>query len=353
MEIKGDFLGFEFNGYRSEDLGIVRTSDGDRYNENLHPEINDITAEVPGMDGNYYFGSTFGVKNFTINIAFDSLTEGQFRKLRRVFGIRNVAPLIFDERPYKRYLVKLANPIELNYICFDEDEKLIGTARDGVRRDSDSPTGWEQVIPYVKTGNKIKVYKGEGTIEFIAYFPYAKSTFKEIPTGRENEDWVAASGILSSSNYSAFDTYDNETGEIKVYNPGDVETGFRLYIPFSEPSGGKRTLAQTTLTYIVNEQNIAELIINAIEIDTESNSDLGILIDTNTGLITGVSVAPVGGVNSTYTTSGNLYNQYVSLGNFFKIQPSIAVNNSGVDNSSIEITGGNNGIQIFYDYLYF
>ena len=54
-----DFLGFSFAGKHSwDDFGLIRTSDGDRYNENLAPTMNDKTAEVPGGDGMYFFGST-------------------------------------------------------------------------------------------------------------------------------------------------------------------------------------------------------------------------------------------------------------------------------------------------------
>jgi hypothetical protein len=34
-----DFIGFTFNGKHSSELGIVRTSDGSRFNENLLPTI--------------------------------------------------------------------------------------------------------------------------------------------------------------------------------------------------------------------------------------------------------------------------------------------------------------------------
>ena len=77
----GDFTGFEFGGVHSSDLGITRVSGGDRYDEQLHPEIKDRTVEVPGLNGEYYFGSDFGTRTFDIEIAFDLLTEELFRKL--------------------------------------------------------------------------------------------------------------------------------------------------------------------------------------------------------------------------------------------------------------------------------
>ena len=71
-----DFLGFTFNGKHSlYDLNVYRVSDGGRYNDNLSPELQDKTAEIPGGDGAYYFGTTHKSKKFSINIAFDGLTE--------------------------------------------------------------------------------------------------------------------------------------------------------------------------------------------------------------------------------------------------------------------------------------
>ena len=51
-----DFIGITFDGKHSiDDFGIYRTSDGNRYNENIIPPFNDKTADIPGGDGQYYF----------------------------------------------------------------------------------------------------------------------------------------------------------------------------------------------------------------------------------------------------------------------------------------------------------
>lgn len=379
----GDFLGFEFGGVRSEELGITRVSGGDRFDEQLHPEIKDITAEVPGMNGEYYFGSTFGTRTFDIEIAYDSLTEEQFRRLRRVFGTKDIKKLIFDERPYKYYMVKIESPIELSYICFDESKKHIdtsGTAK-GVRwiyqdrevpiidEETGEPTGEtetitervkETIYPYVRDEGTQRIYKGEGKISFKAYFPFAKSVYKVLPETEEGSDWVISSGILSAEDYNNIDTYS--AGTIKTYNAGDIETGFRLYCPgISE---------ELQLIYSLNNQTIASLTLNPFNV---KEGDNGFIIDTNTGLITGVvnSTMRIPQINNEtgeieevvetnqaihidcygnvfYTTSGNLYNRYIKNGSFFKLQPNIQS-----DNATITISGATDTPQIFYDYLYF
>ena len=57
MALSGDFIGFTFNNIHSSDMGIIRTSDGSRFNENLLPTFADKTVQVPGGDGIYYFNS--------------------------------------------------------------------------------------------------------------------------------------------------------------------------------------------------------------------------------------------------------------------------------------------------------
>ncbi|MBQ6628104.1 MAG: hypothetical protein IJH65_04730 [Methanobrevibacter sp.] len=66
MALSGDFIGFTFKGVHSSELGIIRTSDGSRYNSELLPSFNDNTVAVPGGDGTYYFGSYYNQKIFPI-----------------------------------------------------------------------------------------------------------------------------------------------------------------------------------------------------------------------------------------------------------------------------------------------
>ena len=280
MVVKGDFLSFKFDGHDISEFGAVRTSGGDRYNDNLQPEIKDITAEVPGMHGQYYFGSIFGNKIITVSFAFDSMTEEQLRKMRRVFACGQISDLILSECPYKKYLAKIESPIELSYICFDEPMKRVQQPRDGVRKINDreyhriiiDPTteeevdevyyarGPELVTPYeyVYEDGQIKyhrVYKGEGTINFICYFPFAKSVYKTLPivTTAETDpysinydpyvanidEWKESSGLLTETAYNNANIdsqipYLEEANAtcIPIYNPGDIATGFRLYCPF-------------------------------------------------------------------------------------------------------------------------
>lgn len=101
-----DFYGFWFNGHHSSEFGIVRVSNGSRYQSNLVPAFQDKTVAVPGGDGTYFFSSNYTNRTFSINFATDSMTEFQYRVFRHHFNGKDTGPLIFDEEPYKVYTAK-------------------------------------------------------------------------------------------------------------------------------------------------------------------------------------------------------------------------------------------------------
>ena len=364
----GDFTGFTFGDWHSTNpttgiVTVLRVSSGDRYEEQLHPEIKDRTAEVSGLNGQYYFGSDFGSKTFDIDIAFDSLTEEQFRQLRRVFGTKEIKRLIFDERPYKYYMAKLESPMELSYVCFDEPKKHIdmsGNARgvrwidethaeDVIDEETGEPTGEtieitervrETIYPYVMDEGVQRIYKGEGKISFICYYPFARSVSKKLTTTEEESGWAISSGILSENDYVTNQIDEFVNGQINLYNAGDIETPCQIYCPFDN----NNKINSLEIIYYANsiDDGLTGMTLSNVTRSNASN-DIGILINTQTGLIQGVtSLEPL-------ITSSFLYNKYITGGSFFKLQP----NMSYEDGAKLVIEGVNNDIQIFYDYLYY
>ena len=311
IALKGDFIGFSFNGYRSEELGIVRVSDGSRYDEDLLPTSQDKTVQVPGGDGFYYFGSDYTQRQFSINIAFDELTEAQFRKLQQVFGTKELGKLIFDERPYKYYMVKSGNP-QLKYICF------------GKERDP-------------------RIYKGEGTLTFTAYYPFAKSVFKFLEkTQKEGkevyvlqstysniEEWAEASGMKAQS---ALDKVPKNPTEgvypISVYNAGDLEADFILKFNGAPSSAINIELSQQNVAGKKGFLNLKNFGLKG--------TDTGFQINTKTNLIEGFNTKGLTGV---------LYNENIIQGDFFKIPPQ-------EEGLKISITGAT-PTEIVYDYIYY
>ena len=138
-----DFQGFRFGNVHSEDLDLTVVSSGSRYKKNLLPEPNDYSVDIPGGNGKYYFVKTHQVKNFSVNVAFDKVSEENFRKIAQLFANDKLQDLVFDEMPYKTYRAKIQSNPDFSYVCFTDKDT-------------------EQ-----------RVYKGEGTLQFICYFPYA------------------------------------------------------------------------------------------------------------------------------------------------------------------------------------
>lgn len=189
---RGDYMGFTFNNVHSSSLGIVRTSDGSRFNENLLPTIQDKTVQVPGGDGTYYFGSYYTQRQFSVPFAFDNLTEEQIGEIKRVFGDKQIHELIFDERPYKVYSAKVTGTATIKYIPFAE-------------------------------GSTNRLYKGEGTIQFTCYFPFARCRFK---TKEEYNDIPEYSGLTSEEKENRINEWWTASCIERGGNFGDVPASF-------------------------------------------------------------------------------------------------------------------------------
>ena len=167
-----DFIAFAFGDFDSKSFGIVRTSNGDRYNIHLSAPMNDVTADVPGSDGQYYFGTFHKPKVFDVSFAFDHLTRRQLRDLKKAFTGKEMRELCFAEEYYRIYMAKVTSQPNIKSLCFDEDGE--------------------------------EIYKGEGNVQFTAYWPYARD--------------------IQSSSYTGTATENGIT--ITVENEGDIPTTF-------------------------------------------------------------------------------------------------------------------------------
>lgn len=295
MALSGDFIGFTFNGVHSSDMGIIRTSDGSRFNENLLPASTDKTVQIPGGDGTYYFGSNYTQRQIPISVATDELTETQFRQLKQWLGDKQIHPLVFDEAPYKTYMVKTSSIPTLKFICFDNITK----------------NNSEMVVN--------RVYKGEGSLQFIAYFPFARCTKKYLSeyTDSNKEEWADASGLLSTQG-----SYDGTGTTINLYNPGDLETDFFAYY-------ARTSLSALTKIYINS---------NILNFDFSNNDNV-----TDTYIRVNSKANLIEGCDENFKPTGTLYNKFITSGDFFKIPTG----------ESQLLSVGANCVKIEYDYLYY
>ena len=240
---QGDFLGFTLGETHSSQLNITRVSSGDRYDDDLLPRFKDTTVEVPGGDGTYYWNTYYQQKPFTLNFAYDDLRDEDLRTLRQLFGYKGIRPLIFDELPYKKYMVKVAAPPQFKYICFDYQD--------------------------------MRLYKGEGSVQLVAYYPYALAT---------------RSSVLIDKN------------EAPINNVGDLPAQLKIYFAFN---------GNNITSFSISLRDLEDNLLGKLSFDSinQQENDAYIMIDSYTHLVEGL--------DEHFHKTGNLYNKYIKNGDFF------------------------------------
>ena len=406
--IKGDFIGFTFNGIHSSELGLARVSDGSRYTENLFPTTQDKTIQVPGADGTYYFGSYYTQKPFNFPVVFDNMTEEQFQRIKRIFGDKKIHDLIFDETPYKVYRVKSTGTPNLKYVCFNKDFDEFDRAFNSERR-------YETKDDLYEVGARSpygRIYKGEGQLSFTAYDTKARSRFKYIDeytlqtipewgsmdNASANKvhynlyDWMDsvrlkqsnASKVFNNTNYQI----DKATNSgVMVYNPGDFPTHFNLYFLFNGQFNGcllNSSLATEIKGYLELKPFTLKTGDEGIRINGKLNLIEGIIEDESSAKYTRVKNTrdkhpnqeewwEYNEVNERYQQSqdlnpisekkyyvrtvkyiptGTIYNEYIKAGDFFQIPITSELTwlqISPLSGSSFVM----DKVVIEYDYLYY
>jgi len=338
-----DFYGFSFCGHHSKDLHIVRTSDGSRYSENLSPNFQDVTAQVPGRDGTLYWDSFFTNKPFSIKFAFDSLSETDLHTLKTVFNPRAEGWLIFDEVPFKRYWSKVQGPAQISYVCFDE--------------------------------NSARVYKGEGTITLICYEGIAHARahfladFRSDPLTVDNiDEWKDGTRMKNTTeregaavNYDQpiSPTVENHNRTI-IFNCGDVEADW---------VGVVNVIGDYNLPVWIRLSNNHGTYLQTLKLQdnyTLEEGDNYLIFDSRSGLIQGASDIHYHQSSEkkpcinycTYDLTGTLYNKYIERGDFFKIP--VSVLESGASPYSADyaiyfndVDGDPTHTDIYWDPLYY
>ena len=256
-----DLTGFKFGDYHSSQFGLIRVSNGSRYNEYLLPTLKNTTTDVPGMEGTLYFGTQKTTRSFQVDMAFDSLTEEDIRDIRE--WLTGAHSLIFDERPYIQYMCILNSAPQLKYLTFEE--------------------------------NGERIYKGELSVNFVSYLPYGYSIdgkkFIDDFLDENFEEWSNASHLAYKNFYEGetLRTYDKfEGNNVYVYNGGDVEADYVLTCYFSEGA-----TAKISMNDIFYEFSLRAKSANSTHLELSVNSKLQYArcrdVNIANGVITGIS----------------------------------------------------------------
>lgn len=303
--LSGDFIGFSLGDTHSTSLGIVRVSDGSRYNENLLPTLADKTTQVGGADETYYFGTDYTQKSITIPIAFDGMTDAQFRQLRALCASKKLQKLVYDEAPYKYYMVKSTGNPTIKYVSFDEYDAEGNIAR--------------------------RVYKGEGSLTFTAYYPYARCEHKFLDDEyyaqfKTIHQWKAASGLKETKgNLDFWYNTDNMGWKIPTYNPGDLEADYKLYFPYDE---------EKKIFGLLNVSVNGTILGFGSTFARLDEKDAHICVDSHANLVYGV--------DANFNQTGTLYNKFLTSGEFVKIPLGESIIESNIAPSKLD-----------YEYIYY
>lgn len=146
-----EFIGFSFDGKHSSEFNLTVVNPS-MYSENLFSDFDDRVVEVAGKDGVYYFGTQVRTKPLRISVAFDNIDGKNKRDIVNWLQPRKVGKLIFDESPYKYYVVKISSSPVFSFIPFSIND----------------------------SGNNKHVFKGSFDIEFSSFEPYGYSEYSTV-----------------------------------------------------------------------------------------------------------------------------------------------------------------------------
>lgn len=328
------FTGFTFNNIHSSTYNILRVSGGDRYEILMNPPQEDNSVEIEGIDGEYFFTTRYGPRQFALQLAFDNLSEENLQKVTYWLSSKQMHNLIFDELPYKEYQVKVTEPLRLKVIPFEE--------------------------------NNVRIYKGEGEITFTAFYPFAKAPYQTLDeyTSKniDTTEWATASNMLESKTITVI-----EGEETIVYNYDAFEGNTRVNIrnagmypsPLIIPHFiiNNNAHGEQFITYEINREIKGRIVLNLDKAKeyTGASSTLGFKLDSKTKLITGVEK-----IGDVWVSTEKIYNDIILAGDFIYIEPQIANERHEIVLSPDHLTWveiipfsqNSKMVDLSYDYLY-
>lgn len=302
----GDYLGFTYRDKHSAEFNIVRTSNGNRFNETVLPLPNRASINRSGKDGLIPFYADYPEKKISFQIAYDSLEESDLRNMQDWLSKDNGGWLILDERPYIKYWCQVSGGLDLQYIPFD---------------DISSESG--------------RVYKGEGSLEFTCYEGYGVQSFKQLSTynGKSNsKEWEEASGIKDTLN--GYDKF--VSGRCNLYNPGVIPSD--LIIP-------KFKVLSNSGYQVFNYYTSGDLIRMFVLDLSKLPLDVDLCIDGEKKIIYEVN------------NREKIYNLAIKAGDFIAIKGDKNISQyltmSPDNGSSVQIEQNEDGFDIEYNYFYY
>lgn len=120
------YLGIKLDGYSEDYFGLVFLKD---HYHPLSPEMRNKTMSIPGMSGEWDFGSEWGSRPFNLPFSIIEYDRNERQRKLRAFvaflldskGKPREVKLSFDYEPDKYYTVKLATKIDIQRLLSTSD----------------------------------------------------------------------------------------------------------------------------------------------------------------------------------------------------------------------------------------
>lgn len=157
--IDRQFISFNYGGRDIEEFGLLVIFESGRLSKNIYTSFHDITTNIEGRDGQFYWGSYYDADTLSFTLATDGITTSQYEDFKNYFVPGIARDFILSEFANRTRKARVQTSPQINLLPFEDKIKVkVG--------------GIEQEI-------RTSLYKGEITLEFVFDDPFwaAKDTY--------------------------------------------------------------------------------------------------------------------------------------------------------------------------------
>ena len=119
------FISFSFGGQYIQDFGIIRVTEGQRMQNNLYSDFEDLTQEYNVLNGQFYWGTHLKPLVFQYLLSTDGMTQTQLDKFKAWFAPGKIRQLVRAQHPNRGILARVQAPPVMNMLAFQGRQKKV------------------------------------------------------------------------------------------------------------------------------------------------------------------------------------------------------------------------------------
>lgn len=197
-----EFIDFEFAGKHIGEFDMVAVVDGDRYSSHATAPFDDLTTEINGVDGQYYWGSRYKAYEYSYSLATDGITEKTWQQFKNHFQPGKYGTLHECTYIGRSAQARVNSQPEFKFVAFQKQVEI----------------GGKTIMS--------NLYKGEITLTFILDTPWWTADTNVI-----NKNFAAVDqGELREMYHSGIPAQD-KLGGVNAGNDDEVDWDELFYNP--------------------------------------------------------------------------------------------------------------------------